>query len=439
MVQSLTKSWVLQHALIRDEDGTFVGGSGGSILARSEVFSEGSGFGFKYIAPINIPEEPWWYPNLPTVMRADKQGAPLNVSDAWLKGGYGLARKGCSLEPAWNAWRCPFATSERSYRRFVIENMDADNEIRRISPVALTSQRGYTDLLNGCMDHGWCMSYTCLKRLMTFWAVVKMETEYTVHFSGTTPQNIRLALPFTPPGEKLLVKIYYQSSLRLQIFVGKGRRLVEDMNLYEGVQKAQLVRDGKWSPNDGAGGYIAQKPSLDCACLIGDQCKDAGSCGTPSNVHGANRFNRRTGMHEVLITGHGIDDYVDIEGMPVVAVSMGVSTSVEDFYKVKGTFISTLAQLLGIPPSRIAIVDVVTGNARRRNLLSATTIVEFEIAPDPEISLQTTTTTVLESAGFILITVARTVNYNVPCSVEYRVNSTEGTSAVAGINFKAVS
>ena len=24
------------------------------------------------------------------------------------------------------------------------------------SPVAISSDNGYTDLLNGCMDHGWC-------------------------------------------------------------------------------------------------------------------------------------------------------------------------------------------------------------------------------------------------------------------------------------------
>ena len=36
-----------------------------------------------------------------------------------------------------------------------IENMDADHEIRRISPVAVSSNDGYTDLLNGCMDKGW--------------------------------------------------------------------------------------------------------------------------------------------------------------------------------------------------------------------------------------------------------------------------------------------
>jgi len=31
--------------------------------------------------------------------------------------------------------------------------MDKDHEIRRISPVAVASD-GYTNLLNGCQDHG---------------------------------------------------------------------------------------------------------------------------------------------------------------------------------------------------------------------------------------------------------------------------------------------
>ena len=44
---------------------------------------------------------------------------------------------------------------------FVIESMDGDTEVRRLSPLALTGGLNdtltvisYTDLLNGPMDHG---------------------------------------------------------------------------------------------------------------------------------------------------------------------------------------------------------------------------------------------------------------------------------------------
>jgi hypothetical protein len=97
-----------------------------------------------------------------------------------------------------------------------IESLDPDHEIRRISPVALSSD-GYTSLFNGCQDHGWCFSYTCLKRLMTFWTVVGMGRTYTVHFTGTEPQSLRLSLLDALPTEKVLVRIYYTKSLRLQV------------------------------------------------------------------------------------------------------------------------------------------------------------------------------------------------------------------------------
>ena len=92
---------------------------------------------------------------------------------------------------AWNGWSC----RQRSYHRLVIENMDADTEVRRVSPVAISSQ-GYTNLLNGCQDHGWCFSYTCLRRLMTFWTVVKMSSENT---SETPGKCRRLSLLYNQP------------------------------------------------------------------------------------------------------------------------------------------------------------------------------------------------------------------------------------------------
>jgi hypothetical protein len=119
-----------QHALIRDEDGTFLGGNGGSILSRAELFSDNSFFGQPYSDPVNKPvNTSFWYPNLPATMRSDKKGNIVNVTSKWLKGGFGLSRAGCELETAWNAWRCVTSTS---YRMMVIENLDADREIRRI-------------------------------------------------------------------------------------------------------------------------------------------------------------------------------------------------------------------------------------------------------------------------------------------------------------------
>lgn len=68
-----------QHALVRDEDGTFLEESnGGTILPRAEMFSEGSFFLSPYKDDINIPNQEWWYPTVPSVMRTSKAGDLVN-------------------------------------------------------------------------------------------------------------------------------------------------------------------------------------------------------------------------------------------------------------------------------------------------------------------------------------------------------------------------
>ena len=282
----------MKHVIVHDLDGSVLGGSGGVMFSRAELFSANSFFGLPFKDPANhnymrsrygIPsgdgmggslgasssgDEGWgglWYPTVPQQMWTDRAGKVLQMNSTWLQRGFGIPREGCTLKEGWNCWQCP----SRNYSRLIIENMDADHEIRRISPVALSAD-GYTDLLNGCMDHGWCMSYTCLKRLMTFWAVVKTGTVSTVHFAATTPQGLRVFLPYAPLEEKLILRIYYPGNMRLQVYVGE--RYVEDLNRLDGKSKEQLVLDGRLSSNNDQGGYTQQTVSLldpcRCACSV---------------------------------------------------------------------------------------------------------------------------------------------------------------------------
>ena len=291
-----------------------------------------------------------------------------------------------------------------------------------------------------------CFSYTCLKRLMTFWSVVKGASTTTIHFTGTNPQGMRLHLPNAPAQEKIIVKIYYQVSMRLQVFTGST--FVEDLNRQNGKSKEQLVLDGRLSANNAAGGYTQQVVHLTDACNIGGASEDSFKCMTPSNVHGANRFDRAESMLEIVLAGHASTDFIEIKSMPVVQVSMGVSTSVADFYKIKDTFLSSLAGILGIDPTRITIVDVVAGNARRRSrvrrllsrsLLEESTVVNFEVEPSPLIELQTTQTTVFEDAVSLQIVVERSANIHGRCGVAISVSKRPSDSAEPGINFVAYS
>jgi hypothetical protein len=145
-----------------------------------------------------------------------------------------------------------------------------------------------------------------------------------------------------------------------------------------------------------------------------------------------------------------------LQAMPVVSVGMNLAVSEEDFYEVKDTFISNIASVLGINPSRISIVDIVPGNARRaidvgfprrgssnasapgRSLLGAGISVEIEIGPGAVIDVNQTAVSFEENAGVIDVYVKRTTNFGVNCSVEFTVTTIETTTAVAGTHFTPV-
>ena len=457
-----------RHTLIRDADGSLVGGPGGAVLPRAELFSDNSFFGVEYKDGVNVPPGPWnlvfdspnqppgagfqWYPNVPTVMRTDTAGRPVNLTATWLARGYGIPREGCTLNENWDAWACQ---TETSYRRIVIESMDLDHEIRRISPVALSSDDGYTDLLNGAMDHGWCFSYTCLKRLMTFHGIVAMGKTYTIHFTGSNPQTMRLHLPNAEPGEKLLLRIYYRTKSRLQIYRGgNDRAFIEDLNMYDGKRKAQLVRSGRWAPNNDNGGWTEERANIACSsgCQIGDTCAASTDlCDQRGDHHGVNSYSREDSMLEVSLTGHELEDFIEIRTMPTVQISMGLSVSVDQFYKVKDAFVSNIAAVLGINPANIAIVDVVPGNARRRSLAGEvgpshgrrllegdSVTVDFEVVPSAQLDIQDATER--EDTHFMNVTVRRSVNLFEPCSVAWRTSNGNGSAtALEGVHYASAS
>ena len=440
-----------RYGLLRADDDT-VFDQPGAVLARAEKFNEGSFFGLPYADEVNRPQESWWYPNVPAIMRTDKRGELVNIADTWLSNGWGTYRSGCSLVDSWNSWKCQSATL---YRRLVLESMDPDHEIRRVSPVAFTSD-GHTSLLNGQMDHGWCFSYTCLKRLMTFAPTVAIGKEYTVHFAGTNPQKMRITLAHATDGEKLILKIYYQNSQRLNVFVGD--RFVEDVNMFEGSMKKQLVRNGKWASNNDKGTYDEQVLDMARPCMLADSsgvsrvASPALCSESPGNIHGANTFNRKTGMLEIVIGKHSLNEYIDIITTPTVQMTMAITASVENFYEIKDAFVSSIAGFLGIDVNRIAIVDVVPGNARRRVLGSSIPLpsaasrrqllqdgessVDLEILPDAELNIADTT--VWEDAGLVNVTVSRSVNLYPGVSATFTALEGNGT-ARNGIHFSSIS
>ena len=64
-------------------------------------------------------------------------------------------------------------------------------QVRRLSPIAVATDDGSVDLLNGPMDHGWCGGYTCQQRISTFYSLVLVNKEYKIYLTSTQPQNMR--------------------------------------------------------------------------------------------------------------------------------------------------------------------------------------------------------------------------------------------------------
>ena len=58
---------------------------------------------------------------------------------------------------------------------------------------------------------------------MTFWSAVRTGEGYTIYFTGSAPQSLRFHLLGAAPSEKLLLRIYFGTTSRLQVYVGISR------------------------------------------------------------------------------------------------------------------------------------------------------------------------------------------------------------------------
>jgi hypothetical protein len=109
-------------------------------------------------------------------------------------------------------------TNDTKYRMLIIESMDSDTETRRLSPVAVMSDNGYIDLLNGPQDHGWCNGYTCQKRISTFIPLVESQRQYDIYLSSTQPNDIRFRLLDSDSSIVVSLALYYNSLQQIDVY-----------------------------------------------------------------------------------------------------------------------------------------------------------------------------------------------------------------------------
>jgi len=73
--------------------------------------------------------------------------------------------------------------------------LDKDYMVRRLTPLAVRSDTGYIDLINGPADWSDCFGYACMIRLNTYWSVMACEHHFDYYFTSTIPQRMNFHLP----------------------------------------------------------------------------------------------------------------------------------------------------------------------------------------------------------------------------------------------------
>ena len=141
-------------------------------------------------------------------------GQKINISSIYPY--RGISRSSlCVLIRSWGMYRCNNTTN---YRMLIIESMDADTETRRLSPVAIMSDSGYIDLINGPQNHGVCNGYTCRRRISTFMAIVQSGQTYQIYFTSTPPKYTRFRLINGDPTIKCVLAVYFDSLQQIDVY-----------------------------------------------------------------------------------------------------------------------------------------------------------------------------------------------------------------------------
>jgi hypothetical protein len=176
---------------------------------------------------------------------------------------------------------------------------------------------------------------------------------------GTPPDHTRFHLLHATT-ESLVVSVYYSTASKLQVFLGD--QYIEDANMLNGSYKRELVRQGKYPPNNG-------KNWTDNVVV-------------PGQPHGTNTFDRRTRMISVVIQG---SQQLSIKVMPVIQISMTMAVDINQFYELQDQFVGALCVVLNISLDRLFVANIIAGNQNqttgRRLLASGSILLDIEILP----------------------------------------------------------
>jgi len=331
----------MKKAIIWDLDGSFMG-QVGSIIPDSAFEWDGS------------PKRGLGYYRVPKPMVTELNGDRISFASKMPNTGVFRGDSNCDWVDGWTAYKC----RNINHRLMIIESMDRDTKIRRLSPIAVLTDpgaSGYIDLVNGPQDFSCCSGYTCAERLSTFYTMVATGQEVEVVMSSIPPQNFKFHLLHNgDSGDAVRVKFWFPKQQRYDIYT-EGR-YIPPMNKDFSDSKGHTL-----FPSDDK--YI---PSL-----------------TDNNCN--NYFDPITGYLYLIVRGPAT---CDIKTQPVVILKLGITVPDAEFFNPE-SIVENIAGLLGIDKANIRVTNIVRegGGGRRRKRESESIELQFEIAPAPSENL----------------------------------------------------
>ncbi|CAK8682961.1 unnamed protein product [Clavelina lepadiformis] len=323
----------MKTVLIKDFDGGFIGGTGGAVLPQAEYEWDGD------------PRRDLGDYRIPKALLTTTTGNRIQVDDIIDERGI-LRNSACAYNGDWQAYNCQSDGENRTldYRMLVIESLDSDTETRRLSPLAMLSNR-YIDLNNGL-------------RISTFYTIVATGHHYDVYFTGYAPKNLRLTLLNVDDDITVRVAMWYARPEKLEVFrFESGPRFILPENYDYDVSKDKWIY--KRPETDGQ-----YRPAID------------------SRIHGANFMDVKNDLLYVTLRG---GEPIDIKTAPAVILAFGFpAISIDEFFGEN--LISNLAIYLGVPDDKIRIVDVVEETSSRKRRSTTGGSVTYTIQFSDEVS-----------------------------------------------------
>ncbi|CAF0965964.1 unnamed protein product [Rotaria sordida] len=286
---------------------------------------------------------------IPMVAMTNLSGNRINISSIYPYRGISRTNS-CILHSSWGMYQCNY---DADYRMLIIESMDSDTETRRLSPVAIMSNNGYIDLINGPSNHLVCNGYACRRRISTFMAIVKSGQVYQIYLTSTPPKRTRFRLINADSTIKCILALYYNSLQQIDVYANT-------------VYTSPINRD----PNSTVLKLLDQPNNI-----------------TFSSPPGANYFDRTYQLAYFVIDGNTM---IELRMSPLLILNFGLPPMDPAMFYT-GNIRANLAALFNISPDKIRRVSIISASSQTRLRRQVSSIrLNIELRDEPRTSSTST-------------------------------------------------